>query len=163
MADDNDLKGRDGKGRYTRSLDTAERDAEAARLFSQGLNYPEIAKELGVSKWTAMRSVQRAVREVVQEAGTEALRVHVDRMEYLFAKAIEIVETDHIVVSHGQVVRGDDGQPLRDHGPVLSAINAARQCLESVQTLTGMKQPAKIEHSGGVKYEVVGVNPEDLV
>ena len=154
---------RNGRGRYARTLEGAERDAEAARLFSQGLNYREIGDRFGITRQAAMRAVQRAVREAVQEAGEAALRVHLDRMEWLFEKAVEVIEADHIVVSHGRIVKDDDGNPLQDHAPVLSAINSARQCLESVQTLTGMKQPTKIEHSGGVKYEVVGVDPQDLV
>lgn len=154
---------RDGRGRYNRTIENAERDAEAARLHAAGHNYVEIGQHFGITRQAAMRAVQRAVREVVQEAGEEVLKLHLTRMEYLFQKAEEVIEADHVVVSHGRIVYGDDGEPLRDHAPVLAAINSARQCLESVQSLTGMKQPTKIEHSGGVRYEVVGVSPEDLV
>lgn len=143
--DSTDLKGRDGKGRYARSIDTAERDAEAAHLFSQGLNYPEIARELGVSKWTAMRAVQRAVQAVVQDAGQEALRVHASRLEYAYAKAIEIAEADHVMVSHGKVICGDDGKPLRDHAPVLAALREARQTLDSFRIMMGLNQPVKVD------------------
>lgn len=160
---------RDGRGRYHRTLETAERDRQAAELFDQGLTYQEIADELGYNnKSTAIRAVRRAVREVVQEAGEKVLKLHLSRMEYLFAKAVEVIEADHVVVSHGKVITMLDPEtgeekPLRDHAPVLAAVNSARQCLESVQSLTGMKQPTKIEHSGGVKYELVGVDPQDLV
>lgn len=153
---------RSGKGKFIRTIDKAETDAEAARLYAKGYTYKQIGEHLNLSKTAAIRAVQRAVREVVQDAGEEALRVQVNRLEYLFAKTVEIVEADHVVVSHGHIVYGEDGQPLRDHGPVLSAIREARQCLESFQSLTGMKQPTKIEHSGGVKYELVGVDPQDL-
>lgn len=155
-------KGRDGGGRYTKSLEGAERDAHAARLHANGASYNEIATELGIHKSQAIRAVQRAVRAVVKDAGEEVLKLHLSRMEYLYEKAVEVIEADHVIVSHGKVVCDADGNPLRDHAPVLAAINAGRQCLESVQTLIGIKKPAKVEHSGGVKYELVGVNPEDV-
>lgn len=154
---------RDGRGRYIRTIEAAEQDAEVARLYTEGsLTFQEIGDQLGISKWAAIRSYRRAVRSVIQEAGEGALRVQIDRMEYLFAKAVEIIESDHVVVSHGHVVYGDDQQPLRDHGPALAAIREARQILDGFNSLTGLKQPTKIEHSGGVKYEVVGVDPADL-
>ncbi|MFD8805573.1 helix-turn-helix domain-containing protein [Streptomyces sp. NPDC059597] len=158
-----DDRARDGKGKYIRSIDKAETDAEIARLYAQGHTYKEIGAELGMTKWSVIRAVQRAVRAVVQEAGQEALQLHVDRLEYLYAKALEIAEEDHVVVSHGRIVKDDDGNPVRDHAPTLAALREARASLESFRKLVGMDQPAKVEHSGGVTYELVGVNPEDLV
>lgn len=159
---------RDGKGRYIRTIEAAQQDAEVARLYAEGgRSFQEIGDQLGISKWAAIRAYRRAVRGVIQEAGEEALKVQIDRMEYLFAKAVEVLESDHVVVSHGKVITMEDPEtgreiPLKDHAPALAAIREARQCLESFQSLTGMKQPTKIEHSGGVKYEVVGVDPADL-
>ncbi|WP_435279165.1 hypothetical protein [Streptomyces sp. 1222.5] len=155
---------RNGKGQFIRTLDKATRDAECARLYSQGgWTFKALAAHLGYHDHScAIRGYQRAVREAVQDAGKEALALHLDRMEYLWAKAVEIAEADHVVVSHGKVITDDEGTPLRDHAPVLAAVNAARQCLESVQSLTGMKQPAKVQLSGGVTYQVVGVDAEDL-
>jgi predicted DNA-binding protein (UPF0251 family) len=136
---------RNGKGKYTRTIETAEQDAQAARLFSQGLNYREIGEQLGVSKWTAMRSVQRAVQAVVQDAGQEAIRVHASRLEYAYAKAIEIAEADHVMVSHGKVICDEDGKPLRDHAPVLAALREARQTLDSFRIMMGLNQPVKVD------------------
>jgi hypothetical protein len=76
---------------------------------------------------------------------------------------MEVMEADHVVVSHGQIIKGEDGQPLKDNGPKLAAIREARQTLDAFWNLAGMKKPAKVEHSGGVKYEIVGVDPADLV
>lgn len=154
---------RNGKGQYVRTIEQAETDAQIARLYSEGgMTFREIGDQLGISKWAAINAYRRAVRSVIQEAGEGALRVQIDRLEYLFAKVMEVAEEDHLVVSHGHIVTDADGNPLRDHAPVLAAVREARQCMESFHALTGMKQPAKIEHSGGVRYEVVGVSPEDL-
>jgi len=160
-------KGRDGGGRFTKSLEGAERDAYAARLHAAGHSYNEIAAELGIHKSQAIRAVQRAVRAVVKDAGEEVVQLHIDRLEYLYGKAVEIAEADHVVVSHGKVVTMRDPEtgeekPLRDTGPTLAALREARASLESFRRLVGMDKPATVEHSGGVKYEVVGVDPADL-
>jgi hypothetical protein len=160
---DNDLKGRDGKGRYTRSLETAERDAQAARLHAQGWTYQAIADHLHLGhKSSAIRAVQRAVREAVQGPGEEVLKLHINRLEYLYEKAVEILEGDHVLVSHGRIVTDEAGNTFQDTAPKLAAIREARASLESFRKLTGLDQPSKVNLSGGVTYEVVGVDPEDL-
>lgn len=158
---------RDGKGRYQRTLENAQRDAQAAELYSQGHTYQEIATQLEITKWAAIRAVQRAVRAVVQGPGEEVLKLHIDRLEYLYSAALDILETDHVVVSHGKVITMPDPEtgeekPLIDSGPKLAAIREARASLESFRRLTGLDQPSKVNLSGGVKYEVVGIDPEDL-
>lgn len=158
-----DQDSRGGRGQYRRTLAGAERDAEAARLFDQGLNYREIGEHLGIHKSQAIRAVQRALRAVVQDAGEAVLRTQINRLEYLYGKAVEIAEADHVVVSHGHIIYGEDGQPLRDHGPVLAALREARAGIESLNRMLGLNKPDKVEHSGTVKYELVGVEPTDVV
>ncbi|TXJ78619.1 helix-turn-helix domain-containing protein [Streptomyces lavendulae] len=145
MADDNDLRARNGKGQFSRTVEGAARDAEAARLHAQGWTYQAIARELGIDKSSAIRAVQRAVREVVQGPAEEVLRLHTSRLEYAYAKAVEIAEADHIMVSHGKIVCDADGIPLRDHAPVLAALREARQTLESFRTMMGLNQPVKVD------------------
>lgn len=151
----NGHKGRDGGGRFTKSLEGAERDAHAARRHAAGHSYNEIAKELGIHKSQAIRAVQRAVRAVVKDAGEAALHLHMERLEYLWGKAVEIAEAEHVVVSHGKVITmadPDTGEekPLRDTGPTLAALREARASLESFRRLVGMDKPAKVEHTGDV-------------
>lgn len=143
-------KGRNGAGQFTKSLEGAERDAHAARLHADGASYNEIAAELGVSKAAAIRAVQRAVRAVVRGPAEEVLKLHANRLEWAYAKAVEIAEADHVVVSHGKVITMADPvtgeeKPLRDHSPVLAALREARSTLDSFQNLFGLKQPVKID------------------
>lgn len=137
---------RDGKGRYIRTLEQAETDAEVARLYSQGgITFREIGEQLGISKWAAISAYDRAVRQVVQEARDDAIKVHAARLEYMFSRCMEIAEADHILVSHGKVIRGDDGNPIKDHAPVLAAYREARGALADFRRMTGLDAPAKIE------------------
>lgn len=159
---------RDRHGRYSRNPETATRDAAAAELRTKGLTYQQIANELGyASTRSAWEAVQRAIHEVIQGPAEALLTLHMERLETLYDAALEVLGADHVMVSHGKVITmpDEDGveRPLKDHAPKLAAIREARQTLDAFWNLTGMKQPAKVEHSGGVTYEIVGVSPEDVV
>jgi len=154
---------RSAHGKYVRTPETARRDAQAAQLRAEGWTFEAIAGELGYSdKSTCRQAIRRALREIVQGPAEQLLTLHMERLETLYEAALEVLEADHLVVSHGRIITGEDGQPLKDNGPKLTAIREARATLDSFWTLTGMKKPAKVEHSGGVRYEVVGVDPADL-
>ncbi|WP_225825608.1 hypothetical protein [Streptomyces naphthomycinicus] len=148
MADDGSTdKSRDGKGRYIRTIENAERDAEAARLYAAGgWTYQAIADHLGYAdRGGAVRGVQRAVRQVVQGPAEQVLQLYTSRLEWAYMKAVEIAETDHVVVSHGKVITDETGNPLRDHAPVLAALREARQTLESFRTMMGLNQPLRVD------------------
>jgi hypothetical protein len=141
----NGHKGRNGSGQFTKSLEGAQRDAHAARLHADGASYNEIAAELGIHKSQAIRAVQRAVRAVVKGPAEDVLKLHTDRLEYAFTKMVEIMEADHVVVSHGKIITDEQGNPLRDHGPVIAATREARQLLDSFRVMMGYNQPVKVD------------------
>lgn len=159
---------RDGHGRYTRSPETAARDAQAAELRAQGSTYQQIADELGYShKRDAQKAVQRAIREIIHGPAEQLLTLYMDRLEDLFTKAMEIADEEYVVVSHGKVVTMRDPEtgeekPVKDNAPKLAAFREARAALADVRKMTGLDQPTQVQVSGGVRYEVVGVNPDDL-
>ncbi len=150
-------------GRFERTVENAQRDAQAAALRAEGRTYQQIADELGWAHRTdARNAVRRALREIVQGPAEQLIANHMERLETLYERAMDIAERQHVVVSHGQIIRGDDGKPLVDPGPELAALREARATLDSFWTLTGMKK-TKVEHSGGVTYELIGVDPKDVV
>ena len=154
---------RNPSGRYVRTPETAARDAQAAELRAQGWTNQRIADHLGYSSPSSVRDAcRRAIRDIVKDGAEKLIAVHVDRLETLYEAAVEVLEADHVVVSHGKVVTGADGQPLKDNGPKLAAIREARATMESFRKLMGLDQPTQVNVSGGVRYEVVGINPEDL-
>lgn len=157
-----------GTGRYERTLDSATRDGQAARLREQRMTYKRIADELGYSdKGSAWRGVQRARVAVLKEPAEALVRAEAAQLDELYVEALEVLERDHITVSNGKVITLPDEngteKPLLDDGPKLAAIRELRAIRESYRKLYGLDQPGKVEMSGGVKYEVVGVSPEDLV
>jgi hypothetical protein len=149
-------------------MDTVRRDARAAELRAQGRTYQQIADELGIStKGDAWRAVQRAKADVARPAVTKLIQAESGELDDLYVMALEIIERNHITVSHGKVVtwlnpETDREEPLPDDGPKLQAIQTALRIRESYRKLHGLDQPAQIAVSGAVRYEVVGVDPADL-
>jgi hypothetical protein len=156
---------RNGNGKFTRSMDNVRRDAAAAEYLADnpGTTYQQLADMFGYyDRSQAWRGVQSAKRDVATPAVTKLRQTESEQLDALYVMALEIIERNHVVVSHGRIVHGDDGQPLQDDGPRLQAIQTALRIRDQYQNLHGLKQPAKVEHSGGVKYELVGVDPDAL-
>jgi hypothetical protein len=158
---DNTPATRGGNGHFDRNIATAERDAEAARLRSRGLTYRQIAAELGVDVANAHRAVKRALDAVVAEPAADAVAFELERLDALYARALEVMESHHVTVSNGRVVALND-EPLPDDGPVLAAIDRLVRISESRRKLLGLDSPTKMAVSGGLTYEVVGVDTEAL-
>lgn len=153
MTDD---QARDGWGRYATSLEGAERDAAATRLYRELRNYQKVADQLGYSsKGDAWRAVQRCKREVKQQAGEELIAAEASLLDELYTAALEVLERDHITVSQGRVVKDDDGVPIPDDGPKLAAIRELRGVRESYRRLFGLDAATKSEAN-------VTVNPHDI-
>lgn len=132
-----------GDGQFVRSLTTAERDAEAARLRSKGWQYPRIAAQLGFKhRADAYNAVQRVLKETVREAGDEIRTLELERLDALYAAASDVLEREHVTVSNGRVV---DllGTPLPDDGPVLAAIDRLLKIQERRARLLGLDAPTK--------------------
>jgi len=169
-------KARGGNGQYIRDLATAERDAEAARLRSLGHTYRDIAGILDIDVHTAHDAVKRAMNAVVAEDGANALAFELRRLDEelvrlddLYAKVMEVLEREHVTVSQGRVVTMDDGATVPDDDWILKAVDrlvrideSRRRNGESRRRLLGLDQPVKTQLSGGLTYEVVGVDTEAL-
>jgi ribosomal protein S12 methylthiotransferase accessory factor YcaO len=142
---------RDGKGRYIRTPETAARDARAAQLRAEGWTLQQIADELGYTdKSNARQAIQRALREIVQGPAEQLLQIHLTRLETLYQAAVDVLETDHVLVSHGRIVKDDDDQPLPDYGPKLAAMREARAALADFRKAVGLDAAQKVNVTGDV-------------
>ncbi|MFI0236337.1 hypothetical protein [Streptomyces sp. NPDC016845] len=158
---------RDGRGKFERSMDTVHRDARAAELRAEGLSYTQIGEQLGLNKGDAYRAVQNAKADVARPAVTRLIAAESGQLDDLYVMALEVIEANHIVVSHGKVVtmldpESGEEKPLKDNGPKLQAIQTALRVRESYRKLHGLDAAEKVSVSGAVRYEVVGVDPADL-
>lgn len=167
-----------GTGKFTGPpLEIAARRAEAARLRGAGRSYRAIADELGIDVHTAFDDVKAAVKAIVQAPAEDVVNLELRRLdeELIRLDAIEeavrqVLETKHFTISHGKVIYiGDDTSPLLDDGPVLQAVDRLmrieeqrRRNGESRRRLLGLDAPAKTQVSGGVQYEIVGIDMDKL-
>jgi transcriptional regulator of met regulon len=169
---------RDHRGHYVRTLEAAERDAEAARLHAHGytdgmiavlLGYPS-ARAAGFGRRKILAEIERAPVEEIIKVETQKLDLELVRLEELERTVRRVLDAEHITVSNGNVITDPrTGQPLADDDPLLRAADrlikiedARRRNAERRAKLLGLDAEQKVSVSGSVRYEVVGVNPEDL-
>lgn len=138
---------RAGNGQFTRTLEGAEKDAEAARLHSRGMTLRRIAQQLGYANESgASKAISRALAAVPVQGVDELRRVQCDQLAYLTAKALEVLEATHYAHSQsGNLIVGPDGQYLRDDAPVLNAIDRILRIAERHAKLMGLDAPQRHE------------------
>lgn len=141
--DDSQARPHGGDGQFVRSLTTAQRDAEAARLRTQGWTYQRIADHLGLKQRAdAYNAVKRVLDATVREAGEDIRALELERLDRLEAAANEVLEREHVTVSNGRVVVLHEA-PLPDDGPVLAAIDRLLKIQERRARLLGLDAPTK--------------------
>lgn len=139
-------------------------DIEAARLRGKRLTYRQIGERMGCSGQTAWDRVQRAYKRSLADAVDVARQFERDRLDEQYQEAQKIYDKDHCLTAHGKVVmHPETGDPLLDPAPKLAALARMQSIAESLRKLEGLDQPTRVEQSGTVKYEVVGVDVSDLV
>lgn len=139
---------RSGKGRFVRSVETAERDAEACGLRNLGHTYDDIAKTLGFNDASAARkAVERALLLTVQEPAAEQRAIQLARLDLLFREAWRVLKAEHLAVNNGRVIMDPSNpeKPLADHGPVLAAISTVLKIEERRAKLLGLDAPTRVE------------------
>lgn len=130
-----------------RSLATMEKDAQAADLFRRGLTYKQISQQMGWrSPNAAFEAVRRAARDAAQDplAQAEALALILDRLQDYRRLMWRVATTKHYATTQaGIIVKGPDGQPLVDDGPVCHAVDRLLKCDQEEARLRDLYPAAK--------------------
>jgi hypothetical protein len=66
------------------------------------------------------------------------------RLDALWVQATKVMTSEHITVSNGRIIEVE-GVPLKDDGPVLSAIDRLLKFMERRAKLLGLDSPSKVE------------------
>lgn len=162
---------RGGNGAFLATIETAERQARAAQLRSRGWHYRKIADELGINVHQAHDDVKNAMRAIVEKPAKDVLAYELarldselDRLNALEETVQRVLERKHFTVSNGKIIYLGD-EPLEDDAPVLAAVDrlirieeSRRKNGESRRRLLGLDEPVKTQVTGGVTYEIVGVD-----
>jgi hypothetical protein len=158
---------RDSRGRYVRQIETAERETQALALRARKVSYDEIARRLGYADRSgARKAVERAIAARQEEPAAEVRTLELEALEVMERAVLGVMEREHVTVQHGKVIKVvDDGGkevPLLDDSPVLAAVDRWLKIQERRARLLGLDAEQKVNVSGGVRYEVVGVEPDAL-
>jgi hypothetical protein len=157
---------RDSRGHPVRTREQVERDAWAAGQRSLGRSYRAIAADLGISVSTCHQAVRRAFHEIAEPLALPARTAELEILEAARDAALEVMGRGHTTVSNGKVitVKDADGKEvtLEDDGPILQAAATVARISATIHDLMGWKAAAKVQVSGDVTYQLVGVDPADL-
>jgi len=159
------LRGPNGK--YIASGDTAALDAFAVKLRARAMGFAEIAHAMGEGETTAKDRVARGLGAIRMAPAVELVKLEVAKLDAIEREALRVLETFHYVVSEGRVIsyqgpKQTEPRPLKDDGPVLSAIDRLLKVGEARRKLLGLDAAQKVDLSGGVTYTFENVSSEDL-
>lgn len=149
-------RARDGNGKFAKTVESAERDTEAARLFSRGHTYQQIADELGYGdKRNAYRGVKDAFAAIPAETVPELRAGQMSLIAELKQAALGVLGRDHYTISQGGKIVEKDDVPLLDDGPILAAINTLDRLLarESLIAGTAAVTRSKVDLGGGTERD----------
>lgn len=144
-------------GRYAKSSDTAERDAEACRLRLRGMAYSAIAEQLGFAdQGHAYTAVKRAMDAIIREPAEQVREQELLRLDALWARALAIAERFHVTVAANGKVVYTKGGAVEDDGPALQAIDRLLKIQDRRARYLGLDAPTKTEvrHVDAVDAEI---------
>lgn len=155
---------RGGNGRFRRTIETVDRDVQAALLHAQGASYPEIAAELGFAdKGVAYRAVERALIERGSgERLLEARQARLMELDALRAEMWKLVFDPPPVVSRvGKiVVDPETGKPVPDAQVAVAAASTIIRASERTSRLSGLDAPKRTHMS--IDAFLSSIPPADL-
>jgi hypothetical protein len=112
---------------------TAQRRAKAVQMRLEGAAHKDITRALEA----AVTQQHKAVEILRQE--------ELMRLDRLWVEVWAVLKREHVTVSNGKLVRGEDGHPLRDDGPVLQSVDRLVRILERRAKYLGLDAPQKHE------------------
>lgn len=133
-----------GKGEDTaspRRITAAEKRAKALELRKAGATYDQIARQVGYhNRGNAYRAVHLALKEITAEPATEVIKLELERLDAMLLGL----------------------WPAARKGKE-AAVDRVLRIMERRAALLGLDAEKKVNLSGGVKYEIVGVDVDDIV
>lgn len=139
-----------------------QRAAEVLRLRRAGVEFSAIGDRFGVTKQRAYQIWKEALAEIPAEEAREARTEILERLNALLVTANRVLGREHFVTANGKVVYYDN-KPLIDDGPILAAVVTILSIEKERAKIYGVYPDTKVSLSAGVRYEVVGVSPEEII
>lgn len=163
------------------------RNSQIWHLHLSGWTQERIGAKFGITH-ARVSQILKQIRASIPEATRQDLiTTEVERLDYILTKTVEVLERSHVIVTpsgrvaheiveyahdeDGNIRIDEHGHPIPkklrkvlDDGPILQAVDRVAAIGRERRRLLGLDAPtnAKVEHEGGVRYEIIGVDPEAL-
>ena len=146
------------------------RSTEAVKLVQKnilalrrdGKSFAEIAEALRYKDVASVRKLYKmALRDIIIEEVEDIRKIELERLDNMYAKAVEVMNGVHLLIKSGKVVRvpllDADGEPVRsiegeiikirieDVSPKLAAIDRAVKLMERRARLLGLDSPMLVK------------------
>jgi hypothetical protein len=132
-------KPRGGNGQFTRSVDTVQRDALAARLRARNATYKEIAERLRYeSESGAYKAVQRALAAVPVEDVTELRAIECERLDEIARRLWSVFDTKYPLINGRREFVDKQGAYVEDPRHLLTIVDRLLRISERRAKLLGL-------------------------
>lgn len=136
-----------------------------ARRDRPDITYEEMGDMFGVSRQYAKSQFTRALKAIIQEPAEDVIKMELARLDYLQTEVIKVLQSFHVVVNQGTVVRDvvedengqvivdiNTGQPktrrIEDTGPKLAAVDKALKIMERRAKFLGLDKVGNPDKEG---------------
>lgn len=143
------------------------RNGEVWRWFTiRGKTQEWIAQHYGISNQRVSQIIKEVRDAIPPIDKAELVQESLELIKEVKARAMEIVDMAGAPVAVGKdgVVLYDpvNGEVVRDYAGRLRALDMALKADDTMAKRLGLDAASKVESTATVKYEIVGVDPEDL-
>ena len=147
---------------------------EAWQLRVDGWTVDQIARHFRVAQSTASRWLAEAYERRTAQPAAALKAVELDKLDQAERAALQVLRTQHVLVSGGKVVHHMTvdpdtfepilGDQITDDGPVLQALDRLLKIAQRRAALLGLDAPTKVDTTGevSIRHEVVGADPDLL-
>lgn len=141
----------------------AGRNGEIWRMYTSGLTQQAIAARLGMHQ-SSVSNVLKQVRDALPADERDDWRIiAIETLRELHTAAVEIVRSDPPPTFHsGEILRDENGEVVRDMSTRLVAIDRLIRIQERAARALGTDSPVQVQSDQTVRYEIVGIDPENL-
>lgn len=136
-----------------------------ARRDRPDMTYQELGDVFGISRQYAKTQFDKALKAIIQEPAEDVIKMELARLDYLQTEVIKVLQSFHVVVNQGTVVRDvvedehgqiivdiNTGQPktrrLEDTGPKLAAVDRALKIMERRSKFLGLDKVGNPDKEG---------------
>lgn len=142
---------------------TADRDYDIWQRYVTGETQTEIAAVYSLGQSTVSDIIARMRDDVPIEERRARQRRQLADLDHMRDEALRLVESGPIpAYSNGKPILMPDGQTAEDHTSRVRAMDMVVKLMEREAKALGTDAETKIQMSGGVKYEIVGIPAEEL-